>query len=186
MIVSTDAEKEKWWIYSLPDMKVKTKLFNFGSGPMEFTHIPICDHVAVSQRDGHIKASVHNALRGRYFDVDLSESIRQDQMVAQDCPRDFLDSRVILFYGMAPSEFFCLTVDPQNKKFVRKIYAHETTKESKNIARLNSYQVKSAKRTKCPFGIFRFQCLPPTGCKKYRQRCDKSIFTPSTTILQKR
>ena len=26
MIVSTDAEKEKWWIYSLPDMKVKTFL----------------------------------------------------------------------------------------------------------------------------------------------------------------
>lgn len=156
MIVSTDAEKEKWWIYSLPDMKVKTKLLNFGSGPMEFTHIPICDHVAISQRDGHIKASVHNALRGRYFDVDLSESIRQNQMVAQDCPRDFLDSRVILFYEIAPSEFFCLTVDPQNNKFVRKIYAHEATKESKNIARLNSYQVKSANELNVLSAFFAF------------------------------
>ena len=86
MIVSTDADKEKWWIYSLPDLKVKTKLFNVGPGPMEFIHIPICDHVAVSHRDGHIKAAVHNAIRGRYFDVDLSESIRQNQMVARDCP----------------------------------------------------------------------------------------------------
>ena len=144
MIVSTDAEKEKWWIYSLPDLKVKTKLFNFGPGPMEFIHIPICDHVAVSHRDGHIKAAVHNAIRGRYFDVDLSESIRQNQMVARYCPRDFLNDRVMLFYEIAPSEFFCLTVDPQAGKLVRKIYDNDEIKKSKNIDRLNSYRVKSA------------------------------------------
>lgn len=124
LIVSTQNNKDGWYIYSLPDNRILKQFLTVGGGPLEL-NMPVMGYQTsfkVDKETGNTVLSIPQISGNKIIEIDLTSSIRSDSLIGKEIDMQIFSPTTYMVYSLCDNRMLTMEVDQKNASIKRHMF----------------------------------------------------------------
>lgn len=164
LIVSTQNNKEGWYVYDVKDNKPIIQFLSVGGGPLE-VDMPVVGYQTSFKTDkenGHTILSIPQISGNKVIDIDLTSTVKSDSIVGEEVDMQIFSPTTYMTYSLGDNRTITYEVDQQEAGIRRRLF---NGNEEVELACLNILNQKKAENIENLISIMNFPIANPYNNK---------------------
>lgn len=145
LIVSTQNNRDGWYIYNVNDKKLIKRFLSVGSGPLE-VNMPVIGYQTSFKADnenGHTILSIPQISANKVLDIDLTNTIKSDSLVGKEVDMQIFSPTTYMSYSLGDNRILTMEVDQQEASIKRHLFIGNEEVKLKCLGILNQRKAKN-------------------------------------------